>query len=122
MPSKNGPRARVAQLLESATDPIRIATLKEVLAIMDSSRRYGYRPTPTAENRRKTERNTRVNRAFIDASFHRHKPYTTEELELIADERLNCVQIAVKLGRTPKGVSHQRAKLRKQREQHGTTL
>lgn len=111
MPSKSGPLQEIIYLLETATDPVRIQALTECVEILKKSRRYGYR-SASATNQRKSDRNKRVNREFIDASYHRHSRYTDDELAVIADLSLNAVQVAVKLGRTPKGVGHQRRKMR----------
>lgn len=126
MPKPAGPRYEINRLLADAIQEekehpnneeakVRIETLQEVLGILEKSARYGYRPTPTEANERKSTRNTFVNRAFIDASIHRHAHYTQEELAVVADLSLNNVQVAVKLGRTPKGIGHQRRKMRQER-------
>jgi hypothetical protein len=118
MPSPNGPRAEIEKLLADSTDPVRTATLNEVLDIMAQSKRYGYpQPAPNERvlaARRRTEYNTIKNREYIDKAIHRCRPYTPEELVLVANLSMTSSTVARRLGRTLKGVQNTRSRLRKE--------
>lgn len=122
MPAQSGPKFEIQQLLNASTHPERTKALEEVLAILAKSPRYGYRPATTEQNQRKSQRNVRVNREFIDRSFHRRRWYTEDEMVVVRDLSITHAEAARKLGRTPKGVEHARKKIRKTKVQNNQTL